>query len=280
VSQFDHLEDPLGPPSRDAFGTVLARARRRRLLRRATAAGVTVVAVVAIAVSASAQIGSDKVHVVSPSTSPAPVTSVPPSTAATTTTTTVPATTTSTAPAPTTTTPTTTTPPSNAPTQSPTDPGATWAASRLTITPQSLGRVRVGMTLNRAQVAAGMTFDGSGDGTFYPTALPRGISMFVTLTGQKTVRCVAAQTDQPPPKTVVTPEGFVLGDSVQKLLAVYGNRATFIPQPAGGGYNPVPGYVVHEGDGDLAFQLDASKNRISGILGGARGLQPSNDCVV
>jgi hypothetical protein len=131
------------------------------------------------------------------------------------------------------------------------------------------------MTLAQAQTAAGVIFDGVGDGAYYPTTLPAGYPhLFVN---GATVRCVGAQigplavTSQ----TVTTPEGMQLGDSVGKLRAIYGNRATYYPSPSGG-MTAHAGYVVSEAGGDLVFQVDGAGGRVIGITGGPSGLTPNN----
>ena len=49
-----------------------------------------------------------------------------------------------------------------------------WTSSELTVTPDGLGAVRVGMTLSEAQQAAGVTFGDVGDGFDHaPTGNPR-----------------------------------------------------------------------------------------------------------
>src|SRR5690348_8185744 len=54
-----------------------------------------------------------------------------------------------------------------------------WTDRHLTITTQTLGAVRVGMSVAAAQAAAGAVFDGMGDGVAYPTTLPAGYAHLV-----------------------------------------------------------------------------------------------------
>jgi len=261
VNIFDDLGDPLGPPEGDALGAVLARARRKRVVRRGTVAVLAVVGVAAFAVSANAFTAkSGHVHVEGPRTTVSPsVTST--STASTTTT----ATSTTTSGVTTTST-------------SPSSGAEPWSGQQLTITPQSLGGVRVGMTLDEAQQAAGYAFDGTGDGAYYSTTVPAGFPhLFVRLDQRGDVSCVGAEiSDQASiPQAISTPEGFRLGETVPRLQAVYGARARFVPAPAGG-ISPRAGYVVTEAGGALAFYVDNTNTRILGIKGGGTDLTPSS----
>jgi hypothetical protein len=132
------------------------------------------------------------------------------------------------------------------------------------------------MTITEAQQAAGITFDGSGDGFYYPTGLPTGYPhLFV---GGETVDCVGADSgdSSEPTQEVVTPEGFSLGGTVQSLLATYGSRAIYEPAPTDGGMTDNAGYVVSEDSGDLVFVVDASGLTINEIAGGTN-IGP-NDC--
>lgn len=252
MNRFDHLRDPLGPPNAGALGKVLTRARRRRVARRTASAVIAVAGVVAIAVSADALVRRpDSVRLVSPNT---------------------------TAPAPTVA-PTSTTSPGTSTTTTSTQPAngeGSWTGLQLTITQQSLGRVRIGMTLDQAQIAAGLTFDGSGDGAVYPRTLPVGYPHLYVGEGPKsTVACVGAEIGfaDTTPQTVVTRDGLQLGDTEQQLLAIYGGRAHYVPKPVGG-ISPSAGYVVAEADGNLAFMIFNA--RVIGIKGGAHDLTPSN----
>jgi hypothetical protein len=156
-----------------------------------------------------------------------------------------------------------------------------WMQHALTITPTSLGAVVVGETIAEAQNAAGLTFDGHGDGFMYPRTLPAGYPHdYVGLGGpHDTVICVGAGKNGATtngPQTISTPEGFELGDTVQHLLAVYGSRAHFVAAPASG-MTTNAGYVVAETDGTLVFVVDNAHQRVVEIAGGAPGIGP-NSC--
>jgi hypothetical protein len=140
-----------------------------------------------------------------------------------------------------------------------------WTDPQLIITPQSLGTVRVGMTLAQAQTAAGATFDGEGDGVSYPTTLPDGYP-HLYVQGDA-VRCVGADGDSQAQK-VFTSDGFTLGESTQRLLAVYGQQARYVPPPTEGGRTNYSGYVVTKPDGNLVFLLDPTEQNVIGIVGG------------
>lgn len=132
------------------------------------------------------------------------------------------------------------------------------------------------MTLDEAQFAAGVKFDGRGDGAYYPTSLPAGFPhVFVNLGTGTTVACVGAEIGPSDTiaQTVVTPEGFRLGDTVAQLQAVYGTRARFSPAPPTG-LSPRAGYVVDEAGGTLAFYVDSANTRVLGMKGGP-GVTPS-----
>lgn len=254
MNPFDDLADPLGPPPGDALRTVLARARRRRATHRAAAVVIGAVAVVSIAASAVAlkPSGSSTLAV-----SSKPSTPTTGSTVAPTTTSFVGTSTTS--------------------TTRPITSAGLWSDRQLTITPHSLGRVQVGMTLAQAQTATGLAFDGSGDGAYYPTTLPAGYPhLFVGEVANGVAGCVGAEIGDAAvnPQEVLTPEGFRLGDTVERLKSVYGSGARYVPAPSGG-ISPRAGYVVTEPDGNLAFYVDSTNTRIFGIKGGGRDLTPS-----
>ncbi len=153
-----------------------------------------------------------------------------------------------------------------------------WTASRLTITPQSLGAVRVGMTLTQAQSAAGVTFDGFGDGFAYPTTLPAGFPHdFVGGTGNNpagVVTCVGSS-GLPTGQSVATPQGLHLGDPESQVVAVYGAQARPVPAPTTGGMTDYSGYVVSTPTGNFAFVV--TNRRVSEIEGGDSSLGP-NSC--
>ena len=143
-----------------------------------------------------------------------------------------------------------------------------WTATALTITPDSLGAVTVGMSLDQAQQAAGITFDGAGDGFSYPTTLPTGYP-YIYVGGTPTVSCVGASEATGGPQVVSTPEGVVLGGSVQSLLSIYGSKATYTPAPPpGNGRSDWAGYVVSESSGNLVFVIGSDGSTIDEIAGG------------
>jgi hypothetical protein len=134
------------------------------------------------------------------------------------------------------------------------------------------------MKQNEAEAAAGVSFDGSGDGFWYSTKLPDGYPHDYVGLGSSTgtVICVGASILQATVvgrQTISTPEGFRLGDSVQRLLAVYGSRAHYVPAPSSG-MTTEAGYVVAESGGTLAFVVDGANRRVIAIAGGAAGVVP------
>ena len=143
-----------------------------------------------------------------------------------------------------------------------------WDAPTITITPNSLGAVKTGMTFDQAQNAAGYRFDGQGDGFSYPTTLPNGFShLYAEVNPGQPVACVGvsgASTAQ----TVTTPGGFVLGQSVTQLKSVYGAQLHFVPAPTTGGMTDYAGYVVTAPTGNLVFMTDPTGASILGIAGG------------
>lgn len=151
-----------------------------------------------------------------------------------------------------------------------------WTSGQLTITPDSLGAVTIGMTIARASAAAGVHLVMVGDGVFDPRGgRPRGVSV-----AGDPVMCVAAGT-APGHPVVRTPQGFPIGGTVGQLKAIYGASLRFLPRPAGG-ITPNVGYVVHYADGNLAFAADATgpvtaKTVIYLIIGGP-GVVPSTEC--
>ena len=144
-----------------------------------------------------------------------------------------------------------------------------WTSPSLTISPQGMGAVRVGMTMTAAQTAAGLAFDGAGDGFSYPTTLLAGYPhLYVGLIGaSSSVGCVGA--DGPSTtQAVSTPEGFHLGGTVSQLMAIYGNRLQYVPAPTDGGMTDFAGYIVSESSGSLVFALDTSNTIVTEIAGG------------
>ena len=147
-------------------------------------------------------------------------------------------------------------------------PLQTWNLARLTISSTSLGDVHVGTALADAQAAAGVTFDGHGDGFYYPRSLPSGYAHdFVGFDGN-VVSCVGTEIWEPTvplAQHVSTPEGVGLGDPVSHLLTVYGSTATYVPAPGAGMTNNA-GYVVGAPSGRLAFVV--YEDKVTAISGG------------
>jgi Putative serine esterase (DUF676) len=153
-----------------------------------------------------------------------------------------------------------------------------WTDPELIITPTSLGRVQIGMTITQAEAAAGFTLNNVGDGYLDSSAiLADDAHLYIGGTANGTVRCIGAGDDRSTQQIVRTPQGLRLGDSVARLLAVYGVQAQFIPAPTQGGMTNFAGYVVQQPGGSLAFRIDSSGNKIIGISGGLPGLTP-NSC--
>jgi hypothetical protein len=158
-------------------------------------------------------------------------------------------------------------------------PVGLWTDPSLVIDATSLGAVKVGTSLDQAQTAAGIVFDGTGDGVYFPTMLPTGFAhLFVDL--EYNAFCVGASTtsDTPLQQVVRTREGFRLGDTVETLKSIYGSRLTYVPAPTTG-ISAQAGYVVSEPDGSIAFGVDPD-GIVSVITAGhgfnGNALTPSN----
>jgi pimeloyl-ACP methyl ester carboxylesterase len=151
-----------------------------------------------------------------------------------------------------------------------------WSDPLLTITSNSLGRVKVGMTQAQAETAAGFSFGVGGDGYVYPDVGPtRGAHLYVSAGPDARVRCVGAEGGVGV-QTVRTPEGVKIGDPASKVTAVYGARATYVPIPPDGGLSPQDGYVVQEHGSALVFMLNDQTQTIAGIADGPSDLTPSS----
>jgi hypothetical protein len=153
--------------------------------------------------------------------------------------------------------------------------GQPWDSGELTITPDSLGAVTIGMTIAQASAAAGVQLVPVGDGVFGPRGgTPRGLSV-----ASDPVGCVAAQ-QTPGVPGVATPQGFPLGGTLAQLKALYGSSLRFVPAPSGG-ITPNPGYVVSFPDGNLAFLVGNGtffrRGSVYMIIGGP-GALPSTEC--
>lgn len=140
-----------------------------------------------------------------------------------------------------------------------------WTEPVIVITPTSLGAVKVGMSVADAEAAAGKRFDGFGDGAHYPKGSPE---LYIV----PPAPCVGASGISTQSTTVVTLEGVRLGDNADRVTAVYGDRAQYVPAPTGG-RTPAEGYIVGFPDGQLAFAV--YQGVITAIHAGP-GVTPSN----
>jgi hypothetical protein len=141
-----------------------------------------------------------------------------------------------------------------------------WTDPQLTLTPSGLGAVKIGMSLQQAQIAAGVSFDGQGDGASYPPHLPSGYPHEFVNGGDK-VTCVGAPGDVSSVQKVTTPEGLALGDPVARGRSIYGSAARFVPA-ANDGISPHAGYVITSSLGRFAVELDRSQRTVSGLVAG------------
>ncbi|KAA0024911.1 esterase/lipase family protein [Antrihabitans cavernicola] len=151
-------------------------------------------------------------------------------------------------------------------------PSGQWSEANLSISASTLGAVKVGMTLDQAQEAAGSVFDGSGDGAHYPVPKNGRPELYVV---GNSVQCVGASGDNTgtPPQIIATAEGVRLGDNEDEVKRVYGDLAQYVPAPPFG-RTPSAGYVIAEKSGVLAFSIHNGK--IVRIVGGPN-VTPS-DC--
>lgn len=151
-------------------------------------------------------------------------------------------------------------------------PGGPWNSPELLITPGSLGAVRVGMTFAQAERAAGEALQQVGDGMVYPASPPAHVeTLFGGMSGTRFV-CVAAGTAQGSQQTVVTPQGYQLGDSLGRLRQVYGN--SLIPYHTPPGLADFAGFLVHANGGTFVFRLDSSGQHIIAIEAGPAKFNP------
>lgn len=169
----------------------------------------------------------------------------------------------------------------------PTQANGLWAANSILITGDSLGGVRIGMSLAGAAQAAGVSvFTGVGDGVYTPGGSNGSTDPVLYLgnfagkpasTVGGSFSCVGAtlSPNGSPTRQVITSKGIRLGDAAARIPAVYGSAATFEPLPTGGGIDPHAGYVVHEGLYDLVFKLDPTNSRVVGLAGGLAPMTPS-----
>jgi cell wall-associated NlpC family hydrolase len=151
-----------------------------------------------------------------------------------------------------------------------------WSNPTLTITPTSLGAVRVDMTLSAAADAAGLFFQPVGDGVIEPE-MPEGYANLFVYTGDgDRVTCVGAG-GVPSDQKVSTPAGFVLGGSVATLKRIYGHLLRYVPAPSHGGMSDFAGYVLPGPHGNLVFVVSWERNNLIGEIAAGRGIGP-NSC--
>jgi preprotein translocase subunit SecG len=142
-----------------------------------------------------------------------------------------------------------------------------WTDPVVVITPTSLGAVKIGMSLTEASAAAGVTIKPVGDGVNSGRGQSNGPELYMQ------IDCVGVSGGTRTYSQVVeTPQGVRLGDSADRITAMYGDRAQYVPQPQGG-RTPAEGYVVSFDDGKLAFAVYS--NIIVAIHAG-RDVTPSN----
>jgi hypothetical protein len=125
-----------------------------------------------------------------------------------------------------------------------------WTSSQLTITPDSLGAVRVGMTIAQGSTAAGEPLVIAGDGFYYAGSMgsDSGLEAFAF---NGPIACVfASQASRSP--SVVTAQGFHLGGSFADLQQTYGTSLEYVPAPATA-ISPRPGYIVRFPNGNVVF---------------------------
>jgi hypothetical protein len=140
------------------------------------------------------------------------------------------------------------------------------------------------MSSAAAAHAAGVAaFTNVGDGVLQPAGRP-DLPPYLYLSnfaGQPAASfsgdfiCVEAAGSESATQSVVTTRGLHLSDPATRVREIYGTAANFIPMPTTGGIDPHPGYVVHEGQFDLVFKLDASQSRVIAIAGGVAPMTPS-----
>jgi hypothetical protein len=141
-------------------------------------------------------------------------------------------------------------------------PPGTWHSSFLSLSETYLGNVKVGMNITEASAAAQEKLIEIGDGLVSNvkivnnTAVTEGDPGLASGTkgpnndsATLTYFCAGLLKGSP---EVVTPEGFVLGWTVQQLKALYGPLLQYVPARTGG-INPDAAYVVHGGAGNLVF---------------------------
>ncbi|MGW5524863.1 hypothetical protein [Gordonia sp. NPDC003950] len=144
------------------------------------------------------------------------------------------------------------------PTSSAAQNSGSWTGGTLTITPTSLGVVKVGMTIEQADAATGLTFENKGDGQRGPELSGQNNSLAVR---GDPITCVEASGNSPTGPTVMTQKGITLGDPESKVTAAYPDAT---PLAAGGPFAR-PGYLVTLPGGQLAINVeDGIVDRIAG----------------
>jgi hypothetical protein len=102
--------------------------------------------------------------------------------------------------------------------------GAPWTASKLVITPHSLGAVTIGMPPAQASEAAGIHIVEVGDGFGYPNG---NSSAGLAIAGLP-VTCVIASSASGAP-IVATSQGFPVGGTLAALKSLYGTSLRYVP---------------------------------------------------
>jgi hypothetical protein len=127
------------------------------------------------------------------------------------------------------------------------------------ITTNSLGAVRVGMSLAQAQEASGEVLATHGDGQY--TGSAPGLEYQA---GYGSEACLVAS----PPSPVRTENGLTFGDSLERLRSAYGTALKYYS--AAGGMNDPNSYYIHDRNGYLFFHLTAdSSGTVTHMAAGA-----------
>ncbi|UZF56544.1 hypothetical protein LH935_00590 [Gordonia polyisoprenivorans] len=140
-----------------------------------------------------------------------------------------------------------------------------WSGDQLTITPTSLGVVKIGMSVQAAAAATGLTFQVKGDGARGP-AMNRQNELYVD---GDPVRCVVASGTSATGPAVTTEKGVGLGDPQSAVTAAYPDAQ---PIPQNGPFAR-PGYFATVPGGQLSFTI--SNGVVSRIAGGADVTSPN-----
>jgi hypothetical protein len=147
-----------------------------------------------------------------------------------------------------------------------------WLSPSLVITPESLGAVKVGTTLEAAEGAAGIIIENTGEDIFSPEPGIGRPGLYLNLNSSNRVNCVGAQlTDR---RTVSTMEGFRLGESILQLKRLYGQGLRFVQSATGGFMGNLSGYVLSESSGNLVFLVRKS-GQVYDVEGGL-GIGPDS----